>query len=318
MKNIVFMYAGQGTQYYQMGAELYRQNSIFNMNMNQLDKIAYEILNRSVIETLYNEEKKPQEQFLDLQQSNAGIFMVEYSLTKVLLSIGIVPNYVLGASLGEYISLAISNTCDCEAILRSLINHGGMFNNIKNGAMLSILDDINIYHDNAEIFSGCDIAAYNYEKNFVISGENNNIGHVENYLLRNNIVYVRLPIKIAFHSKSIDGVKDAYLASIKYTVKNDPDYKIVSCSEIKINPSITSEYFWGVVRKPIKFYETITMLEEIGECLFIDVSPTGTLANFINYRVQNRSEAYSIMGLFSNINKKLDVIKQAFRKNVER
>ena len=51
---IIFMFSGQGSQYYQMGRKLYEQNSNFRKWMIRGDKIASEVMGLSILEHFSN------------------------------------------------------------------------------------------------------------------------------------------------------------------------------------------------------------------------------------------------------------------------
>ena len=108
MSTIVFMFSGQGSQYYQMGRELFEGHSIFRDWMYDLDAIAYSAGRQSVLSHLYNETNKISDEFNQLLYSHPAIFMVEYALAQILLDRGIKPDYLLGTSIGEYASAALS------------------------------------------------------------------------------------------------------------------------------------------------------------------------------------------------------------------
>ncbi|XOS93736.1 acyltransferase domain-containing protein [Brevibacillus laterosporus] len=56
--SIVFMYSGQGSQYYQMGRALFEQNNIFRSYMYELDAKVRELIGVSVRSELYEINKK--------------------------------------------------------------------------------------------------------------------------------------------------------------------------------------------------------------------------------------------------------------------
>ncbi|MEL7145697.1 MAG: acyltransferase domain-containing protein, partial [Bacteroidota bacterium] len=98
----VFMFSGQGSQYYHMGSKLYDANPVFRREMDRLDAIVKAESGRSVVAELYNEQHKFSVPFLSLPLTHPAIFMVEYAMFKTLESEGITPDYVLGSSLGEF------------------------------------------------------------------------------------------------------------------------------------------------------------------------------------------------------------------------
>src|SRR5690349_11489627 len=85
----VFMFSGQGSQYFQMGKELFNKNDTFRTWMVRLDEIARRLAGRSVIETLYSEAHRKADRFDCTLLTHPAIFMVEYSLAQTLMQAGL-------------------------------------------------------------------------------------------------------------------------------------------------------------------------------------------------------------------------------------
>jgi len=80
---VVFMYSGQGAQYYGMGAELYRSNNAFRQSMDQCDALFREQTGNSLLAPLYDDALRRQA-FSDVILSHAALFSIGFSLTQVL------------------------------------------------------------------------------------------------------------------------------------------------------------------------------------------------------------------------------------------
>lgn len=103
MKNlpIVFMFSGQGSQYYQMGKMLFEHNKIFKNHMIDADSYFIKMTGNSLIKILYDSNKRQTDLFLDFSLTHPAIFMIEYALTKALIDNHIQPDFLLGNSVGE-------------------------------------------------------------------------------------------------------------------------------------------------------------------------------------------------------------------------
>ena len=101
MNKNVFLFSGQGSQYFRMGEHLYQNDERFRTHMDQLDRIPKKLIKRSVIDILYNENHKKSEEFKRTLHTHPAIFMVEYCLARTLMDYGILPDILIGASLGE-------------------------------------------------------------------------------------------------------------------------------------------------------------------------------------------------------------------------
>src|SRR5258708_32067910 len=96
---IVFLFSGQGSQYYHMGSKLFDTDATFRKKLYELDEIVRSIQGRSLVDELYGKKYKMFDPFLSLELTHPAIFMAGYALAKVLEEQGILPDYLLGASL---------------------------------------------------------------------------------------------------------------------------------------------------------------------------------------------------------------------------
>src|ERR1700733_6256349 len=78
----VFMFSGQGSQYFQMGRVLFEKNDTFRHWMVQLDDVARKLLGRSVIDALYSSFHGKGDPFDRTLLTHPAIFMVEYTLVR--------------------------------------------------------------------------------------------------------------------------------------------------------------------------------------------------------------------------------------------
>lgn len=121
-KPIVFMFPGQGSQYYQMGRELYENNPYFHQCMSQCALIIQRKLGVSLIDVLYGEENKTAV-FDRLLYSNPALLAIEYSIARTLINEGIQPDYLLGYSLGEFAASVMSGALTIEEGLSLVIDY---------------------------------------------------------------------------------------------------------------------------------------------------------------------------------------------------
>ena len=183
MNKNVFLFSGQGSHYYQMGEGLYRKEKRFKAYMDTLDRLPQELINRSIVDILYNENNKKSEAFTKTLYTNPAIFMVEYSLAKTLMDTGIIPDCLLGASLGEYVSLALAGVLPVEELLELLIHHGRVVEEkCEPGGMIGIIEEPVLYESVGLIHENSTMVGINFERHFVISGFKENMSRIQVYL----------------------------------------------------------------------------------------------------------------------------------------
>ena len=312
-KSIVFMFSGQGSQYYQMGRELFDSNQIFKEWMLKQDDIAKRLIGESVINHIYGSKKS--QLFNQTLFSHPAIFMVEFAMAKVLIQSDITPTYVLGTSLGEFSSAAVAGIIEYEEALEAIIKQAmylEMF--CQEGKMLAIISNSDIYYEEEFLHKQSELVAVNYQSHFVIAGESKNIEKIEKFLSEKKIVYQELPVSFAFHSKLIIQAEESYKDYLKNLVVNNPKVSFCSSVEGKILQKVDSEYFWKIVREPIKFREAIKQLSCIDNNIFLDLGTSNTLSGFTKYILSgtSNSEIYPIMTPFNQDIKNLNNIISNF------
>jgi bacillaene synthase trans-acting acyltransferase len=311
-KSIVFMFSGQGSQYYHMGKELYCKNAIFRRWMSALNDIVYKNIGLSISNEIYNETKSKADNFDHLLYTHPAIFMVEYSLARVLIESGIEPDYVLGASLGELTSAAVAGIISVEETIECLLKQAQLIENYcKLGGMVAILHNPELYNQVSSISLNSELVAVNYQSHFIISGDREKLVNVEEYLKSREVLFQTLPVRYGFHSSNIDPVEGEYKQFLGKFLLKKPNVPIISC----LNEQVTEFYpdhFWNVIRQPIYFQKVILKLEQDCQLHYIDLGPSGTLANFVrnNLRKDSLSQVYDVLTPFGQDTKKLERLKE--------
>jgi bacillaene synthase trans-acting acyltransferase len=142
-KPIVFMFSGQGSQYYHMGKELFNKNAAFRKSMLKIDSIIFQYIGKSIVNEIYNPYKNLNNKFDCLLYTHPAIFMLEYSLYQVLLEKEIVPDYLLGSSLGEFTCTAILGLMSLEDIIECVVKQPMILEKYcSKGSMLAILNNL--------------------------------------------------------------------------------------------------------------------------------------------------------------------------------
>ncbi|MGC6177130.1 acyltransferase domain-containing protein [Lacrimispora sp. 38-1] len=277
-KNI-FIFSGQGTQYYQMGMELYNSNEVFHKWVDRLDKIAEKELHISIVDIISHGKKGTP--FSNLLITHPSIYIIEMALAQTLLSRGIKPDYVFGSSLGEFTAMAIAGVLGIEESLYCIISQAKIIESCcPKGGMLLIAD----YPDKLDdyiVSPDLSIGVVNNSQNFIVSGYIEPIERLEKKLKDNDILCLRLDIEYGFHSFAIDMAKEKIISlykNINFKKPLIPYYS--SNSKIERN-TFDAYYCWDILRNPINTAAAITDFLTRSGFYYIDLSPVDTIANLI-------------------------------------
>ncbi|MCX7920826.1 MAG: ACP S-malonyltransferase [Clostridia bacterium] len=316
-KQLVFLFSGQGSHYYHMGGEFYENLPVFKNCIMYLDGIARRIIGESVISKIYDTYNKRGTGFARTLYSHPAIFMVEYSLAHTLIEAGVIPQYVLGTSLGEFTAAAVSGVLTPEEALCCVIKQAQFLEAFcDNGAMIAVLHNPALYEQIPMFYKKSELVSINYDEHFVISASKTNLNEIEEYMVANSITYHVLDVSFAFHSEGINKAEMYYTQFLKEKDFDRPRIPYMSCVCGGFIDVFPKDYFWQVVRKPILLRQAIDNLEKGEAKVYVDVSPGSTLAGFVkrNIGVERMSEVFPIMTPFLTDIKNLNIVLGHFSK----
>jgi trans-AT polyketide synthase/acyltransferase/oxidoreductase domain-containing protein len=315
VKKVVFLFSGQGSQYYQMGRELYENHPVFKESMEKLDEVACRILGESVLAHLYDKSKTIGDLFDRTLYTHPAIFMVEVSLARVLIESGVRPNAVVGASLGEFAAAAVAGVADVEELLEAVITQAHTFEaTCPAGGMMAVLADLEWYERLPEFRQHAELAAVNYDTHFVVSGTEDGQQQIASRLQEQKVLHHILPVRHGFHSACIDNAEQVYKAYLAGKSFRSPAIRMISCLYGRPVESLPADYFWNIAREPIQFPPALQYLEREGEHVYLDLGPSGTLANFAKHHLAkgSASQVMTLMSPFHPPMKQLEAVVSQF------
>jgi len=285
--NNVFMFSGQGSQYYQMGRALFEANGTFRRVMRQMDAQAADLVGQSVVAAIFDRSRRPSDLFDRLLLTSPAILMTEIALLETLRAAGVHPDMALGASLGSYAAAVAAGGLDGEEALGAVIAHArALESRCSRGAMMAILAERSLY-ERDELRRHCELAATHFAGHFVVSMPSERVAQVGKFLEHEAIAFQLLPVAFAFHSPWIEAARD--LLVVPATVGGSLAIPLACCAHADTLTALPQNYFWTVARLPIRFDQMIATLEAEQPHRYIDVGPAGTLATFLKYSLGRAS-----------------------------
>lgn len=300
-QTVVFLFSGQGSQYFHMGKELFAQNHTFRRWMLHLDSLVQARAAHSILDYLYAEDRGPSTPFNHIRYTHPAIFMVEFALAQTLIEHQVFPDMLVGCSLGEFVAATVAGMLKLDDALELVIAQAHLFETYgQPGSMLAILHPLQLYYQTPELYNSSELAAVNHSSHFVVSGKEEHIYAIQAFLTAQGIPCERLPVAYAFHSSHIDTVEPHYtrlLKTIRYASPQIPVFSSLSGAQIF---ALSPQYFWDVIRKPMNFAQTIQTLEEDSPHHYVDVGPGATLTNLTkrNRHLNALSQCYTILSPF--------------------
>lgn len=133
---IAFLFTGEGSQYINMGRQLYETQPIFRQTLEQCNEILRPYLEHSLLEILYPDQAG--EQIASLLDQTAytqpALFAFEYALYQLWKSWGIQPNAVMGHNVGEYVAATVAGVFSLEDALKLIAHRGRLMQQLPSGS----------------------------------------------------------------------------------------------------------------------------------------------------------------------------------------
>lgn len=293
------MFAGQGAQYFQMGKDLYEHNAVFRREFDHGEAIVRDLCGRSLSAEIY--ERNRAEAFDDLALSHAALIVIELAVCRTLEVAGIVPDEVWGTSLGEYVAGVVAGSWTLDASLHAVVTQARLVGEqCPAGGMLAVLGAPSLFDDLRRADVDITLAGINFQQHFTLAGSHAALADAERVLLATGATFQRLPVRFAFHSAAIDGMREAYVRYCGEHVFRPARVRMTSGIDGRDLSQLSASYLWEVIRQPMRFAETWALLERRGPHIYVDCSPSGTLATFGKYNLgASSSQVFPILTPFN-------------------
>lgn len=288
----VYMYSGQGSQYYNMGNALYSADSQFKLHVNHLNDIASQFLGRSLLEEIFRSDRKPSDLFEHQVLSSMAIYLIESALTRSLKDYDLLPDKLLGSSLGLLAAFTAANCFDEEDGFRFIKEMMTCYiSEAKPGGMIAVHEDLEVFEGSFLLKSNCELAGINFHSSFVLSMPQSSLNLVEDYLRDNNCIYFILPVPFAYHSIWMNHLESKIVEYFSQISLRPATLPVFCCSHANALGVIDKKTFWTAIRQPLLLPNTINAVEAEGNHHYIDLGPSGSLATAIKYCLKDGSSS---------------------------
>ena len=280
---VVFMYTGQGSQYKGAGYTLYLNEPIFREALEKCEELLLPYIKYKLTDLLYSD--KCSEELLN--QTNIAqpvIFSFGYALTCLWMEWGIRPDIVLGHSVGEYIAAVVAGVFSLQDGIKLIAERGRLMSEVAaEGEMYAVFANLEVIKAYIKDYPSdkIRIAAINSPNNIVVSGDKEIARQVIKKLSENNINSQKLAVSNAFHSPLMEPIVNEFRALASKIQYFKPAIPIVSnvSADIFKDKTFNPEYLVEHLLNPVKFMDSIELLEEQGYKVFVEISGRQTLVN---------------------------------------
>ncbi len=284
-RSVAFMFTGQGSQYVNMGRDLYRHEAVFRRWVDRCAELLRPHLGVDLRELLYpvpGAETDAEERIRQTTITQPALFTVEYALAQLWMSWGIAPEAMIGHSIGEYVAACLAGVMSLEDALAAVAARGKLMGLLPSGAMLSVALAEDQARDLLRGDPDLSIAAVNAPEMCVVSGPSGAIEALAHKLEAQGIGVRRLHTSHAFHSAMMDPILSSF-TEVMYRARLHPPQipyiSNVTGTWITAEQATDPAYYAQHLRSTVRFADGVaTLAAEPGRVL-LEVGPGRALAS---------------------------------------
>ena len=279
-RKLVFVFPGQGSQWFGMGRRLLEQEAVFREVIERCDRAMRPYGDWSLLAELTVPDAA-QSRLNEIDIIQPALFAIQLALAALWRSWGIEPQAVVGHSLGEVAAACVAGALSFDDAVRVVCQRSRLFKRtVGQGAMaaveLSIEDAQRLLVGHEDRVS---IAVSNGPTSTVLSGDPAALAAIVDELQHADIFCRMVKVEFAAHSPQMEPLRADLLQAL--------DGLQPRAESVPITSTVTGQAMHGLefdalywarnMREPVLFSAAVQHLVADGHDIFLEISPNPIL-----------------------------------------
>lgn len=284
-RDVYFLFSGQGTQYQNMGKDLYlgkEEDKVCSIYRKYVDRV-FDCLEGAEREEFYQVlfgEKEP-ERINQTKYSQFALFVTEYAMASLLLELGIKPKALLGHSIGELVTAVIADVWSLKDAVKIVRARGELMQAQESGVMYAVMETA----ENVEklLIEDTWISLCNTTGKCVVGGKASAMEKLVSILEGNGIKASHVKTSHAFHTPMMDQAADEFEKVLSTVEMHEPKYTIISnvTGDVLSKKEIERPSYWSQhIKNTVQFEKDLAHILRKDNSVFVEVGPGRTLCSF--------------------------------------
>ncbi len=284
---VAFVYTGMGPQWWGMGTELLERYPLFTELLQECDHLWQKYADWSLLKLFSDRNGQPMAEPKYAQPAN---FILQVGLTELWRSYGVMPDGLIGHSVGEIASAYVAGVLSLEDALHLTYHRSHLQQTVAGqGTMLAVglsaqavISYLNGYTDRISI------AAINSPASVTVAGDPTALEQLSATLTSQGVFNRPLQVKVAYHSYQMAPLKAEFLHNLTDLTANSPQLPLYSTVTGALVSSREQEpEYWGQnFEAPVLLSQTIETMAADGFNTFVEIGPHPVLGPSIQECLQ--------------------------------
>ncbi|WP_052360694.1 type I polyketide synthase [Oceanobacillus manasiensis] len=302
--NVYFLFPGQGSQYLGMARQLYESESRFKEELEACLQLVEKDGNTELRTLLLDLKDGDEEKLKGTDIAQIALFVVEYAMSRLLMSWGIRPSGMIGHSIGEYTAASLSGVLSLEEAIRLVMERAKLMKSMPRGSMLSVNASESIL--TPLLSKGIYLSAVNSPEQCTVSGTEEAINAYKDKLAENQLSFTKVHTNHAFHSPLMAEAKKSFeqvCSSVPFGTPRIPYIANLTGEWMTEEDAVSPSYYGNHLQECVKFEEGLEKILSDDKAILIEVGPGHTLSTFVR-----QAQSYRPLGVLNTIRHPKEIV----------
>ncbi|MGP3966555.1 SDR family NAD(P)-dependent oxidoreductase [Streptomyces sp. 6N223] len=290
---VAFAFAGNGSQWPGMGADLLAAEPVFRQAVEEVDAALGRHLGWSVVEEMTADGGSARIRTTEVAQPL--LFAFQVGLVELLAARGVRPMAVTGHSVGEIAAAYTAGALSLEAAATVVACRSrAQALTAGQGIMAAVgLPEKDVLKELLRYGNQLELAGINSHTDTTVAGEDAALAALGEELTSRGVFFRPLDLDYPFHSRAMDAIEEPLRASLKGLRSERPCLPFASTvigALLEEEQRVDAAYWWHNVRRPVLFGPAVDALLDLGADVLVDVGPHAVLSPYLQRLGQRRRD----------------------------
>lgn len=251
-----------------MGQQLLANEPAFAKAVAELDPIFVDQVGFSLQQTLIDGDE-----VVGIDRIQPVLVGMQLALTELWRSYGVIPDAVIGHSMGEVSAAVVAGALTPEQGLRVITTRSRLMARLSGQGAMALLE---LDADAAEAliagYPQVTLAVHASPRQTVIAGPPEQVDTVIAAVATQNRLARRVEVDVASHHPIIDPILPELRSALADLTPQPPSIPIISTTYESAQPVADADYWSANLRNPVRFHQAVTAAG-VDHNTFIEISP---------------------------------------------